>query len=213
MRNSVGRTRATCRGPGLRYPGLDDDARRRRAEFVRRRLTGLIGQSMPVDACFLHGARRLLQPVIAAAIILAAATPSFGEATGISPTQLAGLLDENGKVPLVLDVRGREAHREGTVPGAVHVGTNPAGFLPPALEMSVVLVLPEPYDPAYSQAWAGRLEDAGLSVRWLEGGLPAWRAAGFSLAKPEHEYRKPGTVPFIVPRGLCEMEAPAQEFK
>lgn len=176
-------------------------------------LTGLIGLSRPVDACLLHGPRRLWQLIIAAAIILAAPASSLCEPTGISPAQLAGLLGENGKVPLVLDVRGREAHREGTVPGAVHVGTNPAGFLPPASDMPVVLVLSEPYDPAYLQAWARRLEDAGLSVRWLEGGLPAWRAAGFSLAKPEHAYRKPGTVPFIVPRGLCEMEAPAQEFK
>jgi rhodanese-related sulfurtransferase len=180
---------------------------------VRRRLTELIGLSRLVDACLLHGARRLWQPIIAAAMVLAAPASSLCEPTGISPAQLAGLLDQNSKVPLVLDARGREAHREGTVPGAVHVGTNPAGFLPPASEMPVVLVLPEPYDPAYSQEWAGRLEDAGLSVRWLEGGLPAWRAAGFSLASPEHAYRKPGTVPFIVPRGLCEMEEPAHEFK
>jgi rhodanese-related sulfurtransferase len=154
-----------------------------------------------------------LKPVIATAVVLLAATPSFSEATGISVATLAKLLDMKGKVPLVLDVRGLEAHREGTVPGAVHVGTNPAGFLPPPSDAPVVLILPEPYNPTYSQAWARRLEDAGLSVWWLEGGLPAWRAAGFSLAKPEHEYRKPGAVPFIVPRGLCEMETPAQEFK
>lgn len=158
-------------------------------------------------------ARFLLGPVIAAAVWLAAADPSLGEPIGISVADLAMLLAQDGKAPLVLDVRGLEAHRVGTVPGAVHVGTDPAGFLPPVSELPVILVLPEPHDPAYRQAWVRRLEEAGLAVRWLEGGLPAWRAAGLSVASPEHEYRKPGTVPFVVPRGLCEMGEPAQEFK
>ena len=151
--------------------------------------------------------------MIAAALLVATATPSFGEPIGISVADLAALLAQDGKTPLVLDIRGLEAHREGTIPGAVHVGTNPAGFLPPVSETPVVLVLPEPYDLAYLNAWTRRLEDAGLSVWWLEGGLPAWRAAGFTVGSPEHDYRKPGTVPFVVPRGLCEMSEPAQEFK
>ena len=159
------------------------------------------------------GPRLFLGPIIAVAVLLAATATAFGEPIGISAVDLAGLLARDGNAPLVLDVRGLISHREGTIPDAVHVGTNPAGFLPPVSEMPVILVLPEPYDPAFLQAWARRLEHAGLSVRWLEGGLPAWRAAGYSLASPEHEYRKPGTIPFVVPRGLCEMEAPAQEFK
>ncbi len=150
---------------------------------------------------------------MAVALLLAAAAPSFGEPIGISAADLAVLLEQDGTAPLVLDVRGLESHREGTIPGAVHVGTNPVGFLPPVSEMPVVLVLPEPYDPAHLQAWARRLEGAGLLVRWLEGGMPAWRAAGLSVASPEHAYRKPGTVPFVVPRGLCEMGEPAQVFK
>ena len=145
--------------------------------------------------------------------MLAAAASSLGEPIGMPVADLAALLEQDNGAPLILDVRGLEAHREGTIPGAVHIGTNPAGFLPPVSEMPVVLILPEPHDPAYLQAWTRRLENAGLSVRWLEGGLPAWRAAGLSVASPEHAYRKPGTVPFVVPRGLCEMGEPAQEFK
>lgn len=148
-----------------------------------------------------------------AALLVAAAAASFGKPIAMSVAELATLLEQDVGAPLVLDVRGLEAHREGTIPGAVHVGTNPAGFLPPVSEMPVVLVLPEPYDRAYLEAWSRRLEDAGLTVRWLEGGVRAWQAAGHALASPEHEYRKPGTVPFVVPRGLCEMEEPAQEFK
>jgi len=151
--------------------------------------------------------------VVAVTLLLAVSGSLFGKAISISAVDLAAQLATSGKTPLVLDVRGLEAHRKGTIPGAVHVGTNPDEFQPPVAEVPIVLVLPEPYDPTYLRAWTTRLEDAGLSVRWLNGGVPAWRAAGFALASPKHEYSKPGTVPFIVPRGLCEMREPAQEFK
>lgn len=180
---------------------------------MRRRLPQHKHVRRSVRADKARGYQRLLGPIIAAALLVATAASSFGEPIGISVADLAALLAQDGKTALVLDVRGIEAHREGTIPGAVHVGTDPGGFLPPATAKPVVLVLPEPYDPAYLKAWTRRLEDAGLSVRWLEGGLPGWRAAGLSVASPEHEYSTPGTVPFVVPRGLCEMGEPAQEFK
>jgi len=155
----------------------------------------------------------LLGLVIAAVLASSAAGAAPDAATGISAAQLTELLEAGGDVPLVLDVRGLEAHREGTIPGALHVGMDPAAYLPTVSERIVVLVLPEPYTAAYLGAWVRRLGNAGYLVRRLEGGMPAWRAAGLPVSTPEHVYSRPGTVPFVVPRGLCEMEEPAQEFR
>ncbi len=131
----------------------------------------------------------------------------------VSASELARRLQQGADPPLVLDVRGDQAMRDGTIPGALNVGTNPDGFLPPATNQLIVLLVSQPVDPALVRAWAGRLQAAGHPVSVLEGGLPAWRAAGLTVAPREQSYVRPGTVPFVVPRGLCEMNEPAQEFR
>lgn len=131
----------------------------------------------------------------------------------LSATELARLLEQATDAPLVLDVRGGEAVRDGTIPGALHIGTNPHGFLPPGTDQLVVLLVDQPVDPALVRAWVERLRAAGHPVSALEGGLPAWREAGLTVAPFEQSYVRPGTVPFVVPRGLCEMNEPAQEFR
>jgi rhodanese-related sulfurtransferase len=112
--------------------------------------------------------------------------------------------------PLILDVRGREAYLGGTIAGALDAGTDPVGFLPDSRGGEAVLIVPE---GAASEGWRARLRRFGYRVLVLEGGIEGWRTAGFSVAMPEAGFVRPGTVPFVIPRGLCEMNEPAQVFE
>ena len=126
----------------------------------------------------------------------------------IDPESLSKWLDEHDP-PLLLDVRDRAAYRDGTLPGALDAGTDPAGFLPDSRGGDVVLVLS---DDAQLAPWRLRLTDFGYRVHVLAGGMSAWRAAGFPVQRPETEFVRPGTVPFVVPRGICEINEPAEVF-
>ena len=114
--------------------------------------------------------------------------------------------------PLVLDVRGRTAYRSGTVPSAIDGGTDPMGFLPGGGD-SIVLLLADKADDTLIDAWFNRLTDAGHQVWILEKGLPGWVEAGGEVVEPETIYTKPGTVPFLIPKGLCEGGEPSQVFE
>ena len=126
----------------------------------------------------------------------------------ISAAALAQWLDRPD-APLILDVRGRVAYREGTIAAAMDVGQDPAGFLPDGRGGDVVLVLPE---GALADSWRARLVDYGYRVRVLAGGMQSWRAAGLPEEKPEVSYTRPGTVPFVIPKGLCELNDPSHSF-
>lgn len=115
--------------------------------------------------------------------------------------------------PLVLDIRGSERYRKGTLPGALNAGRDPAGFLPDGKGGPVVLIVTESSDPAYLKRWTHRLRNARHDVYFLRGGMETWQRAGGRVIKPEQIYVKPGTVPFVVPRGLCEGAEPAQEYE
>ena len=130
------------------------------------------------------------------------------EPTEVTAAALARWLDQPD-APLILDVRGRVAYREGTIAAAMDVGQDPAGFLPDSRGGDVVLVLP---DGAAVAPWCARLADYGYRVRILAGGMPAWRAAGLPEEKPEVSYTRPGTVPFVIPKGLCELNEPSHTF-
>ncbi len=47
----------------------------------------------------------------------------------------------------------------------------------------------------------------------LKGGVPAWQRARLAVEMPEQGLTRPGTVPFIIPRGICENETPIQVFR
>ncbi len=130
------------------------------------------------------------------------------EPEAISAAALARWLDRSD-APLILDVRGRAAYREGTIMTALDVGQDPAGFLPDGRGGDVVLLLS---DGASVDSWRARLVDYGYRVRVLAGGLPAWRAAGLPEERPEVSYTRPGTVPFVIPKGLCELNEPSHSF-
>jgi len=109
----------------------------------------------------------------------------------------------------MLDVRGRTIYREGSIPGALNAGTDPAGFLPDGRGGDVVLILAP---GTLVEPWRARLADYRYRVYLLAGGMSAWRAAGLPEEKPEMSYTKPGSVPFVIPRGLCELNEPSQSF-
>jgi 3-mercaptopyruvate sulfurtransferase SseA len=77
----------------------------------------------------------------------------------------------------------------------------------------VVLLVGEKADSSTLAAWTKRLADAGHPVWVLAGGLAAWRAAGGSVEIPDTHYSQPGRTPFLIPKGLCEGNAPAQVFE
>jgi len=126
----------------------------------------------------------------------------------IAPDQLSTWLD-GADPPLLLDVRGRVAYRAGSLPGALDAGADPAGFLPDGRGGDVVLLMEE---GAPTEPWHARLANFGYRVHVLAGGLEAWRAAGLPTSIAEASFVRPGTVPFVIPRGICEMNEPAEVF-
>lgn len=139
-------------------------------------------------------------------ILFAAANGQEPEA--ISVTALAQWLDR-GDAPVILDVRGRAAYLNGTIAGAIDAGQDPDGFLPDTGGGDVVLVLPDGVPVA---PWRARLADFGYRVLILEGGMDFWRGQGLPEEKPEVSYTRPGAVPFVIPRGLCELNEPSHSF-
>ena len=85
--------------------------------------------------------------------------------------------------PLVLDVRQRDEFERGHVPGALHLM---AGDLPDRLaelprDRPIATICTVGYRSAVA---AGLLRRAGFAdVIWISGGVPAWQAAGFPVAR------------------------------
>ena len=132
----------------------------------------------------------------------------------IEPMALARLLDSRSP-PLLLDVRGREAYLQGSLPGALDAGIDPAGFLPDGRGGEVVLISKAgiTVDSISLADWLTRLADFNFRVIILKGGFAAWRAAGLPVERHASSFTRPGTVPFVIPRGLCEPGEPAQIYE
>ncbi len=130
----------------------------------------------------------------------------------VSAVRLMAWLDEVNP-PLVLDVRGREVYRAGTLPGAFNAGRDPFGYLPDDSKEPVVLVVPVEADSKFIEAWRRRLADAGHEVWVLDSGFSGWKAIGGAVETSDVSYTKPGRVPFVIPRGLCEGNEPAQTYE
>lgn len=134
----------------------------------------------------------------------------YGE---VAAAELARWLKGADSLPVVLDIRGRTAYQAGTIPGTTYAGANPAGFLPTGSVGPVVLLTSHPYDPSTVLAWVYRLANAGHRVHVLKGGMAAWQRARFTVETPEQGLTRPGTVPFVIPRGICENKKPIQVFR
>lgn len=128
-----------------------------------------------------------------------------------SPQQLQEWMDTTDP-PLILDVRGRAGYRAETIAGALDGGIDPRGFLPDDGGGRLVLLLPEVVAEQLVDDWFRRLSNAGYQVWILDGGLAGWIDAGGATEIPEFTYTRPGSVPFLIPRGLCEGGEPSQVF-
>lgn len=115
--------------------------------------------------------------------------------------------------PLILDVRGRAEAAVAKVAGAINAGTEPDGFRPDGTGDRVILVTSWPPAPVMIDGWRQRLESFGYSVSVLDGGFAAWRAAKLPVDEGGGRLIRPGSVPFTIPRGLCESNTPAQVFQ
>ncbi|MEJ2530099.1 MAG: rhodanese-like domain-containing protein [Gammaproteobacteria bacterium] len=130
----------------------------------------------------------------------------------VSARELQVWLQESDP-PLVLDVRSRSDYNAGTIVGALNGGVDPKGYLADGRGGRLVLLSQESADVAVIDAWVTRLTDAGHEVWLLQGGLAGWIKSGGAVETPEFSYSRPGSVPFLIPRGLCEMGEPAQVFE
>jgi thiosulfate/3-mercaptopyruvate sulfurtransferase len=135
----------------------------------------------------------------------------------MSPAQFEQILSENsGADYLVLDVRSGEDFLVGTIPGAINIGQLQEIIADDAhldVDNKPVLVVNANGLPNESLGkWITRLCNEDVEVWILQGGIQNWRAQGLVLENPMERLTVPGTVPFVIPRGLCEMNAPAQEY-
>lgn len=156
--------------------------------------------------------RQKWQTFVPLGLLLLAAGPADAY-EWVNAPDLARWLTQAHGAPLVLDVRGPAEYQQGTLPDAINAGSDPAGFLPPGDRRPVVLVPSHPYDRARLEAWQQRLRRAGHPVHVLAGGLSAWRRAGLAVETPADSQARPGMVPFVVPRGICEHKEPVQTFR
>ncbi|HSH21194.1 MAG TPA: MBL fold metallo-hydrolase [Candidatus Caenarcaniphilales bacterium] len=108
---------------------------------------------------------------------------SGGATVGELRRKLEAGAGADGRQPLVLDVRQRDEYERGHVPGALHLM---AGDLPDRLselprDRPIVTICTVGYR---SSVAAGLLRRAGFSdVTWINGGVPAWRAAGYPVER------------------------------
>lgn len=122
----------------------------------------------------------------------------------LAPPALSQAL-EGPEPPLVLDLRGTDAYREGTIAGALDAGSDPAAFVIDNRGGEVVLIPPDGIDP---EPWGARLAELGYRVQVLAGGIVAWRAAGLPEVGPQASFVQPGSVPHAIPRIVCDRNAP-----
>lgn len=133
------------------------------------------------------------------------------------PLAVKAALDRRGSRNLVvIDVRTVREHRAGRIAGSV---SHPGGQLLQCTDevlavekASVILVDEDDGRAAIASYWLGRM---GYSdVAFLEGGIPAWRKAGFPLADgpakadPERVAALRGTVPSASPETLAGSQVP-----
>lgn len=149
--------------------------------------------------------------VLLTVVLLLPGTAGAVDLEPLEPAELAALL-ETPRPPLLLDIRGAKTYRAGSLPGALDAGRDPEGFLPQAAKSEVVLLPAADTPDERLQAWAQRLGAKERRLYYLAGGVAAWQEAGHEVERHDQSYTRPGTVPFTIPRGLCEMNTPAKVY-
>lgn len=115
--------------------------------------------------------------------------------------------------PLLVDVRGRSEAASASIPRAINAGSDPLAFRPDGTGSAVILIVPWPAEPSLVTGWRDRLEAFGYKVSILDGGFPAWKDAKLPIEERSEPQIRPGSLPFTIPRGLCESNTPAKVFQ
>lgn len=132
----------------------------------------------------------------------------------LSVADLIRLVTDDPGGVYVIDVRPKQVYLSGTVPGAVSAPADPAGFFADGRGGPVLLVTGPDMPSGHLQKWRDRLTGFGFApIHHIDGGFPVWVKRGGAVEKPTDVFVKPGTTPFIIPRGICELNAPAQVFE
>lgn len=113
----------------------------------------------------------------------------------------------------VLDVRDRAAYLSGTVTGAVHAGISPHAYIGDGRGGAVLVIADDDASVEILAAWQDRLMAFGHDpIYFLEGGFLSWTEAEGPVEFPASGFAIPGTLPFVIPRGLCELNTPAKVY-
>lgn len=110
----------------------------------------------------------------------------------ISPRELNEKMHDSELPPQVIDVRPRDVYQAGHIRDAVNI---PGGELEESMnnldKKRPIVVYCNMQHPGYSssEAAAQQLRRAGIQVRVLEGGYPAWEQAGFPVDKGDRFQR------------------------
>ncbi|ROR31972.1 rhodanese-like domain-containing protein [Inmirania thermothiophila] len=150
---------------------------------------------------------------LAAVLLALAAGAAAAQVGAVDAAALARWL-EAGEAVTVIDLRPQGDYLAGTPVGALHADpARPEAVGLPEGGGRAVLLLPADADEGLVARWGAALARTGYRAYRLAGGVEAWKAAGLALEVPGVGRVRPDSVPFVVPRGLCEMNTPAQVFR
>lgn len=129
--------------------------------------------------------------------MLLAGAASAAAQEWLTPEQAAAWLATAKHVHIV-DVRDKEAYMAGTLKGAVHLSLAELRAMKPEPEARLLLIVGDVDPDALPTGYAGLYLLAGTPAEWHRAGLHVVR---IKVSKPA----------FVIPRGLCEMNEPADE--
>lgn len=108
----------------------------------------------------------------------------------INPAELRALINQQ-PAPLVVDIRSSDQYAAGHIPGARNIPREELlqVLMDPPINREVVVYcnMEHPGRSGSEQA-ADLLREKGYSAWVLAGGLPAWKAAGFSMENGYNGY-------------------------
>lgn len=151
----------------------------------------------------------LLLAIVGCWMADAAPPPEMTELPMIAVDEFAENRTDPGM--LIIELRGEDAAHATMIDGAMRPADIRDDEIPnPCL---AVLVTGSDTEVAVIAATAARFRAAGCAPRRLAGDADAWLAAGLTAPARPKGQRRPGEVPFIIPRGLCDRKEPAQVFE
>jgi rhodanese-related sulfurtransferase len=139
--------------------------------------------------------------LLGASTIAFADQGSSAEAPDITPLELAALR-QSGQAPVVIDVRTAGEFASGHIPDAVNIPFDEVAARISEVEAPNGVALYCMMGPRARKGEAALLEAGYASVRHLDGGLLAWKAADLPVESgpsPEHQSRSKAPQPISQP--------------